>query len=105
MAAAPIPATVTPAIWGFVRIGFAAAAATTGTAEDEVAAAAELVEDVDAIVGVPFNPTPPDAAFVVRAWSKEDEDLEKGEDDPVAVAITASVPNAALDAPGKIDGE
>lgn len=104
MAAAPTPATVTPAIWGFVRTGFAAAA-TTGTAEDEVAAAAELVEDVDAIVGVPFNPTPPDAAFVVRAWSKEDEDLEKGENDPVAVAITVLVPNAALDAPGKIDGE
>lgn len=72
MAAAPTLATVTPAIWGFVRTGFAAAAAR---AEDEVAAEAELVEDVDVDVnadvdvvrGVAISPTPPDAAFVVVA--------------------------------------
>ena len=106
MAAAPTLATVTPAIWGLVRTGFATAAAAA-TAEDEVvvAAAAELVQDVDDVVEVAFSPTPPDAAFVVGAWSKEDTDLGKAERDPVAVAITVLVPNAALDATGKVGPE
>ena len=69
MAAAATLATATPAICGFVRTGFAATAGAA-TVEDEVAAATELVEDVDidvvvVVVGVVFNPTPPDAAFVV----------------------------------------
>ena len=43
MAAAPTLATVTPAICGFVRTGFAAAAADAATTEDDVAATMELV--------------------------------------------------------------
>ena len=107
-AAPPTLATVTPAICGLVRTGFVAAAAAA-TAEDDVAAATELVdelvEDVDVVVGIVFSPTPSDAAFVVREDSIEEVDLGKCDDDTVAVAVTVFVPNAALDAPGKIDLE
>ena len=67
MAAVPTPATVTPAIWGLVRTGVAAAAGAARV-EDEAAAATELVGDVDvAVVGLVYSSTPPDVAFVVRA--------------------------------------
>ena len=63
MAATPTPATVTPAICGLVRTGLAG----TATAEEELAAANELAEDVDVVVGgILFDSTPLDAAFVVR---------------------------------------
>ena len=109
MAAAPTVATVTPAIWGFVRTGFAAAAGTA-TTEDEVAAATELVEDFDivsvvgvmTVVGVVYSPTPPDAAFVVWVQSEQDVELSEVVGDPVTVAIvvvnTVLVLNATLDA-------
>ena len=95
-----------------VRTGFVAAAAAA-TAEDDVAAATELVdelvdelvEDVDFVIGIVFSPTPSDAAFVVREESIEEVDLGKCEVDTVAVAVTVFVPNAALDALGKIDLE
>ena len=107
-AAPPTLATVTPAICGLVRTGFVAAAAAT-TAEDDVAAAIELVdelvEDVDIVVGIVFIPTPSDAAFVVREDSIKEVDLGKCDVDAVAVAFTVFVPNAALDALGKLDLE
>ena len=105
MAAAPTLATVTPAICGFVRTGFAAAAGAA-TVEDEVAAAMELVEEFDAVgvvwvtgvVGGIYSPTLLDDAFVVRVSS----DLVKDVGDPVAVTIavviTVRVLNATLDA-------
>ena len=113
---APTPATVTPAIWGFVRTGFAAATGAA-TTKDEVAAAMELVKEVDVVgivgviglVGVVYSPTPPDAAFVVRAQSKQDVDLGEDAGDPVAVTIavviTVRVLNATLDALEKMDLE
>ena len=107
-AAPPTLATVTPAICGLVRTGFVAAAAAA-TAEDDVAAATEvvdeLVEDVDVVAGIVFRPTPSDAAFVVREDSIEEVDLGECEVNTVSVAFTVVVPNAALDALGKIDLE
>ena len=116
MAAAPTPATVTPAICGFVRTGFAAAAGAA-TAEDEVAAVTELVKEFDVVgvVGVTevmgeiYSPTLPDDAFVVRAQSKQDFDVVKDAGDSVAVTIavviTVRVLNATLDALEMMDSE
>ena len=116
MAAAPTLATVTPAICGFVRTGFAAAAGAA-TAEDDVAALMELVKDFDVVgvmwvtgaVGEIYNPTPPDDAFVVRAQSKQELDLGKVADDAVAVTIAVvivvRVLNATLDALEMMDFE
>ena len=120
MAVAPTLATVTPAICGFVRTGFAAAAGAA-TAEDEVAAAVELVEESDVVgvvwvtgvVGEIYRLTPPDDAFVVRVQSKQDVDLGKEASDSVAVTIAVvivvviivRVLNATLDALGMMDFE
>ena len=116
MAAAPTPATVTPAICGFVRTGFAAAAGAAA-AEEEVAAATELVKEFDVVgvvwvtvvVGEIYSPTPLDDAFVVRAQSKQDFDVFKDAGDPVAVIIavvkTVRVLNATLDALEMMDFE
>ena len=121
MAVAPTLATVTPAICGFVRTGFAAAAGAA-TAEDEVAAAVELVEESDVVgvvwvtgvVGTIYRLTPPDDAFVVRVQSKQDVvDLGKEASDSVAVTIAVvivvviivRVLNATLDALEMMDFE
>ena len=120
MAVPPTLATVTPAICGFVRTGFAAAAGAA-TAEDEVAAAVELVEEPDVVgvvwvtgvVGEIYRLTPPDDAFVVRVQSKQDCDLGKEAGDSVAVTIavatavviTVRVLDATLDALEMMDFE
>ena len=116
MAAAPTPATVTPAIWGFVRTGFAAAPGAA-TAEEDVAAATELVNKFDVVgllwvtgvVGEIYGITPPDDAFVVRAQSKHDVDLGKDAGDAVAVTIAVVIAvrflNATLDALEMMDFE
>ena len=120
MAVAPTLATVTPAIWGFVRTGFAAAAGAA-TADDDVAATMELVKEfgvvgvvwVTGVVGELYSPTPPDDTFVVRAQSKQDFDLGKVAGDAVAVTtavviavvIAVRVLNATLDALETIEFE
>ena len=116
MAAAPTLATVTPAICGFVRTGFAAATGAA-TAEDDVAATVELVKDFDVVgivwvtgvVGEIYSPTLPDDAFVVRAQSKQDRDLGEDVGDAVAVTIAVVIAvrvlNATLDALEMMDFE